>query len=691
MSLSSLYQDELNGLIQTDLKDLVAHCEWVPKSMPLGEVAARLNDTSSYAAVLEHDRVVGVISREFIGRLFGVQYGFALHSRKEAETAMDRDCLIIRRSASLLELLNTALNREGSAFMNDVVLVDDSGAYIGMIPVFRLARLQSRLLHIQRERDLDSSRSELFEQRALLQSVLNSMGDGVVVSDASGKIHMFNRAAEQILKMRLAPQPADGWRRTLRLLDPVTGKPVRLKDTPLFRAARGEAVEPTEVFLCRREADAGIWLNVNAMPLRFHENGIKWCVLVFRDITEQRRTEEGLRSAKNLAEQANRAKSAFLANMSHELRTPLNAIIGYSEMLLEEIVDTNSDYRSDVNKIHTSGKYLLSLINDVLDLSKIEAGRMEAFIEPFDLRPMIDEVVSTVAPLARKRSNRISATVSESLFIRSDQSKLRQVLLNLLSNACKFTENGSISITVDMKSDLTLEQLEIRVRDTGIGIAHSNVESVFEPFVQADSSITRKSGGTGLGLAISRRFCRLLGGDLLLESTIGKGSTFTVCLPLASPRPIPSSYAICSEQEAAPFGTNHDCVVVIDDDADARHLLARLLAKSGHHPIICSNAIEGIRAARQHNPLAITLDVMLQETDGWTALRNIKADPELKDIPVIMVTIVDERKRGLSMGAFAHLTKPLNQEAFQETIERCVRMRATRIGSSNSSQESVRV
>jgi len=250
----------------------------------------------------------------------------------------------------------------------------------------------------------------------------------------------------------------------------------------------------------------------------------------------ERRVEErseSLRIAKENAEAANRAKTTFLANMSHELRTPLNAIIGYSEMLQEVVVDSdNKEILQDLVKIQTAGKHLLSLINDILDISKIEAGRIEADIEAFDLADILEGVVTTIKPLALKNRNVVQIMPFKSIAMMSDQRKICQVLINILSNACKFTQAGTVSVSVGQENRGSVPFVDVVITDTGIGMDSVVLGRLFEPFVQGDSSTTRRFGGTGLGLAISRKLCRLIGGDVTVTSVPGKGSTFTVTLPV---------------------------------------------------------------------------------------------------------------------------------------------------------------
>ncbi|PYS00166.1 MAG: hypothetical protein DMG15_14705 [Acidobacteria bacterium] len=404
-------------------------------------------------------------------------------------------------------------------------------------------------------------------------------------------------------------------------------------------------------------------------------------------------SEKRLRHAKELAEQANQTKSAFLANMSHELRTPLNAIIGYSEMLEEELGDLGAtEHLKDVSKINAAGKHLLSVVSDILDLSKIEAGRVQIDPGPFDLRTLIEEVRATFEPIAAKKSNRVTISAPEKLPMYSDQTKIRQVLMNLLSNASKFTESGTVAISG--YQEIHTGWVTVEVRDTGIGIDAEHIERIFKPFVQADASTARKYGGTGLGLPISQKFCQLLGGDLTGVSTPGEGATFTMRIPTTYvPRnadqlndptksePVlekpggPSTEAVSSVHCVVDSAT--DSVVVIEDDRDGSELLARLISKQGLKAIQCDNAVKGIIEARQRLPLAITLDIQMEGIDGWHTLKILKDDPQLCTIPVIVLTIVDDKARALKLGAFEFLTKPLDIEEFQAAIEKCRSNRQT--------------
>jgi signal transduction histidine kinase/DNA-binding response OmpR family regulator/HAMP domain-containing protein len=383
------------------------------------------------------------------------------------------------------------------------------------------------------------------------------------------------------------------------------------------------------------------------------------------------RTEE-LRFAKEAAEVASQTKSQFLANMSHELRTPLNAIIGYSEMLQEEAEDLDQeDFIPDLQKIHAAGKHLLVLINDVLDISKIEAGRMDLYLETFDVAAMIQDVTLTIQPLAEQKHNTLEVRCEDGLgAMRADLTKVRQALFNLLSNACKFTEQGTVTLVARRQLFDGRAWMTFRVADTGIGMSSEQMARLFQPFSQADASTTRKYGGTGLGLAISRRFCQMMGGDITVESTPGQGATFTIRLPAeaALPQTAATSPEDSSTAEAVPEGT--PIVLVIDDDPTVHDLMRRFLAKEGFHMLAARSGAEGLRLAKATHPTVITLDVMMPGMDGWSVLTALQADADLAHIPVIMLTIVDDKNMGYTLGATDYLTKPINWQRLAALMDK---------------------
>jgi len=366
-------------------------------------------------------------------------------------------------------------------------------------------------------------------------------------------------------------------------------------------------------------------------------------------------------------EMASQHKSQFVASMSHELRTPLNAIIGLTEMMVNNAARFGTEKAAEpLRRVHRAGTHLLGLINQVLDLSKIEAGKLELSPETVNLAPLLDDVIGTARQLAEQNKNRLILEAQENLGqVTVDPMRLRQILLNLLSNACKFTKQGEVKLRVKKIVD-GRNWIEISVADTGIGMTPEQQAKLFEEFTQADSSTARQYGGTGLGLAITRKLARMMGGDVTVTSEPGKGSVFTVRLPGSADAQAKSSTG-ASDGHRSPTA---DCVLVIDDDATARELIADHLKAEGFSVMTAAGGVEGLKLSKDLRPTAITLDVMMPDLDGWSVLAALRKDPELAEIPVIMITIVDEQRRGVALGAAGYLTKPIDRERLRRMIGR---------------------
>ena len=518
---------------------------------------------------------------------------------------------------------------------------------------------------------------ELRRQLRLTEAITNNAAASLFIMDDQQRCAFMNPAAEELTGFSLEEIKGRILHDVIHHTHP-DGSHFPLEECPIDRAFPDRMrVQGEEVFVHKD----GHFFTVAFTASPMLENGVPvGTVIEAQDITERKRIEQALAAAKEAAEDANLAKSQFIANMSHELRTPLSAVIGYSEMLEEEAADIDGGevLTKDLQKIGSNARHLLSLINDVLDLSKIEAGKMEVQPEEFDTPKLIQEAANTVHALVKSKGNALEIDLAPDLGgMYSDPLKIRQCLINLLSNAAKFTERGRITVSGQRSRDEAGQDwVEFSVADTGIGMTSEQMGRLFTRFTQADSSTTRRFGGTGLGLSISKAFCSMLGGDIAVDSLPGQGTTFRIRLPadLRQVRTSEDEAAVCvgeaAMEEHPPEDGSAELVLVVDDDAATRDLLARFLRREGFAVRTAANGEKGLRMARELRPTAVLLDVMMPQMDGWSVLSALKADPDLADTPVVMVTVVQEKGLAFSLGAADYLTKPIEWPRLKRSLDR---------------------
>ena len=617
------------------------------------------------------EALLGFRQKEIIGQRVAQLY----ESVEKAKEVMRQ----MRKQGGTVSAFETVLQaKDGTripVLISASILYDEEGQEVGTVGFNKDLRERKRVeealqkAHDELELRVEERTAELDKARERLQYLLTVTPGIIYTNKGSGDFActFVSNNLEPI--MGYAPwEMLEDPKLWVKRLHPEDAKRVFGEIPPLLERGGG-----TVEYRFRHRAGHYIWIQDTFRVMLDATGNPVEIVGSWADITDRKRAEEELQVAKEAAEVANQAKSQFLANMSHELRTPLNAIIGYGEMLLEEAEDLGqAGFIPDLQKIHAAAKHLLALINDILDLSKIEAGKMDLYYETFDVPPMIQDVVATITPLVKKNANALEVHCADDLgSMRADLTKVRQTLFNLLSNACKFTEHGTITLEVTRETVDGGGWVTFRVRDTGIGMTPEQMEKLFQEFSQADASTTRKYGGTGLGLAISRKFCQLMGGDITVESTLGHGSTFIVRLPAEglALKAVPAPRGEVSASSATlPEGA--PTVLLIDDDPAMRDLTQRFLGKEGFHVVIAASGEEGLRLAKALKPAVIALDVLMPGMDGWAVLTALKADPDLADIPVIMLTIVDDKGMGYALGAADYLTKPIDWERLPDTLRK---------------------
>ncbi len=563
----------------------------------------------------------------------------------------------------------------------------DSGAVIGVTSDITDLKMKERDL-LARNKEMAKIQGELKGSEQRIAKVIQSSPDGIITINQKGIIQSFSASAERIFGY--FSDEVIG--KNLKILMP---KKIALEhDYYLEKYIPGEPstiVSNTRVLDARRKDGSVFKMELRVECIELEDGDIMFLGTT-RDITVQLQMEAEVNQAKEDALAANASKSAFLANMSHELRTPMNAIIGYSEMLAEDAEDDGLDEMlGDLNKITTAGRHLLSLINDILDLSKIEAGKMDLFIEEFDFSEIANEVSDTALSLVQANGNKLAVEIGDGLSnLEGDLTKTRQMLFNLISNAAKFTENGTITLSGQKYESRGSDWVRFSISDTGIGIPADKLDKIFQEFSQADDSTTRNYGGTGLGLALTRRFAQMMGGDIRVESAEGVGSSFIIEIPtkvekrhegLEAEASIDSAITLsentATKASAGPLQAalgrvdkGKPLVLVVDDEESARELLTKSLEQQNCEVVVARDGTEGLKLAADLSPDLITLDIMMPGMDGWTVLRKLKADKELRDIPVLMVSMIGDKGMSYELGAVDSMQKPVDRKKLRAFVEK---------------------
>ena len=501
----------------------------------------------------------------------------------------------------------------------------------------------------------------LASQEALYRTLIEAAPQVIWVADADGQVALLNKAWHEFSGRTDEESLGTRWAEALH--------PEDLPDV-LAKWERAYTHGETYSGECRFQAKDGSYetfIFIGA-PVRDDSGKIINWVGINTNIVDRVQAEIALQEAKDSAEYANRAKSEFLATMSHELRTPLNAVIGFSEILRDEILgDINDEQKELVLDIHTSGNHLLAMINDILDLSKIEAGKMDLQLEQFSVQEAVTEVNTIINALANQKQIQLTLELNQDVLIEADKIKFKQILYNLLSNAVKFTDEGG---KVTTKFEVSSSALLGSVTDTGVGISPQDRAKLFQPFTQLDASSTRAHSGTGLGLALTNRLIQLHGGKIWVNSEIDEGSTFSFTFPLhQQEQQVEVAAPDASDSETTDASGGNLTILVAEDNEQAAQLLGIYLTEAGYQVEYAADGEEAIAKAAEIQPFAITLDILLPKKDGWQVLREMKTKPNLQSIPVIIVSVTEERQLAFGLGAVDHLVKPIDKETLLASLQ----------------------
>ncbi|MGM0554932.1 MAG: ATP-binding protein [Myxococcota bacterium] len=533
------------------------------------------------------------------------------------------------------------------------------------------------------ERSLDISSQEmeqlhaqLVDERDKLHGVLAALSDGICYLSRDWGVQFLNTAGEQMLGVSHGEAHGRSLFEFIGLKLGASGRVRTCGATFEEELQAGQRFSYSDAKVVHHGGHTfPAQLTFNPMVRDGEVSGI---VLKITDITDKKQAQSKIRKAQGEAEQAREAReaqAAFLANMSHELRTPLNAILGYSELVTEDAETLGyAELTPDLEKIRLAGKHLLSLISDVLDMSKIQAGKLELDLEQFQVRELVADVTAMCEQAVRENNSQLVVECSEQVAeIRTDRTKLRQVLVNLLSNAGKFTEGGTVGLSVTTRREHDRDWLIFEISDTGIGIDQEKIAELFEAFTQADGSTTRKYGGTGLGLAISKNFCEVLGGDIEVESALGEGTTFRVKIPSGqvdtNAREKLASQTLQGLQFIVPDESGLD-LLVIDDDPSTHELIQRFLSDRDVKVHSALSGGEGVQMVRELEPGLIIIDVVMPEMDGWEVLTELKTDSATAGVPIVIGSIIHEESKAYELGADDYLVKPFERKRLNTIVTR---------------------